>query len=367
MRTRAQRRFGYLAPRRRVWPRPAATCGPLRGRRAGAARPVLWNTAQLVGPHGILGSYDKTHIPQLGVDRFVQPGQGLYAVPDTALGRIGLQICYDWRFPEVTRSLALQGAELVAMPTCSPVSSRQADGLRNCVVVAEPGGATTTYPKVHLAGSESAVFEAGTELVLTEDRDTGLGCCYDLAFTGFSSRLLGVWCRTCRCGSTPASRDGRRIGARPPRAAGRLPQARLAQRRIALTATSCTPASYSGCTSSRGRLAACPRSRSPDARADLIPYIVYRLRAGSARADDRGRPMPEGADQPERGGQLAVSRRHCPGRPKRHRRRLRTDTRLQGVLTGLADRSIALRSLPGRRSASPTLSGSGWPVGARWC
>ncbi len=86
---------------------------------------LLWNTAQLVGPDGIVGGYDKTHIPQLGVDRFVQPGKGPYAVHDTPLGRIGLQICYDWCFPEVTRSLALQGAELVAMPTCSPLSSRQ--------------------------------------------------------------------------------------------------------------------------------------------------------------------------------------------------------------------------------------------------
>ncbi len=71
----------------------------------------------------------------------------------------------------------------------------EADGLRNCVVVAEPSGATTTYPKVHLAGSESAVFEAGAELVLTEDGDTGLGCCYDLAFAGFSGRLVEAGAR----------------------------------------------------------------------------------------------------------------------------------------------------------------------------
>lgn len=83
----------------------------------------LWNSALLLGPGELIGRYDKTHIPPLGVDRFVAPGQRPYQVHQTALGQIGMQICYDWRFPEVTRTLALAGAELVAMPTCSPLSS----------------------------------------------------------------------------------------------------------------------------------------------------------------------------------------------------------------------------------------------------
>lgn len=85
----------------------------------------LWNSSILIGPEGIIGSYDKTHIPQLGVDKYVVPGRGPYQVHQTAIGRIGLQICYDWRFPEVTRALALEGAELVVMPTCSPSSSNE--------------------------------------------------------------------------------------------------------------------------------------------------------------------------------------------------------------------------------------------------
>jgi predicted amidohydrolase len=83
----------------------------------------LWNTALLVGPDGLIGRYDKTHIPPLGADQYVTPGQGPYQVHPTAIGRIGMQICYDWRFPEVTRSLALEGADVVVMPTCSPSSS----------------------------------------------------------------------------------------------------------------------------------------------------------------------------------------------------------------------------------------------------
>jgi predicted amidohydrolase len=84
---------------------------------------ALRNTALLVGPDGILGRYRKTHLPFLGVDRFVLPGDEV-SVFETALGRIGIEICYDLRFPELTRSLALAGAELVAHPTNWPLAAR---------------------------------------------------------------------------------------------------------------------------------------------------------------------------------------------------------------------------------------------------
>ncbi len=84
---------------------------------------TLYNAAILVGPDGLIGSYRKTHLPFLGVDRFVTPGDG-FKVFDTALGRIGLIICYDLRFPEVTRALALQGADMVALPTNFPMAAK---------------------------------------------------------------------------------------------------------------------------------------------------------------------------------------------------------------------------------------------------
>jgi predicted amidohydrolase len=84
---------------------------------------TLYNAAILVGPDGLIGSYRKTHLPFLGVDRFVTPGDG-FKVFDTALGRIGLIICYDLRFPEVTRTLALQGADMVALPTNFPMAAK---------------------------------------------------------------------------------------------------------------------------------------------------------------------------------------------------------------------------------------------------
>jgi predicted amidohydrolase len=90
---------------------------------------LLRNTAVVVGPDGLLGRYRKTHLPYLGVDRFVTPGDELEVV-DTPVGRIGLEICYDLRFPELTRALALAGAEILVLPTNWPVqASANADVL----------------------------------------------------------------------------------------------------------------------------------------------------------------------------------------------------------------------------------------------
>lgn len=84
---------------------------------------TLRNSAVLVGPDGLVGTYRKTHLPFLGVDRFTVPGDEL-PVYETPLGRIGLEICYDLRFPEVTRTLALKGADLVAHPTNFPIAAK---------------------------------------------------------------------------------------------------------------------------------------------------------------------------------------------------------------------------------------------------
>jgi predicted amidohydrolase len=84
---------------------------------------ALRNAAVFVGPDGLVGTYWKSHLPFLGVDRFVVPGDEL-PVYETPLGRIGVEICYDLRFPEVTRTLALKGADIVAHPTNFPVAAR---------------------------------------------------------------------------------------------------------------------------------------------------------------------------------------------------------------------------------------------------
>ena len=120
---------------------------------------VLRNTAVLVGPNGLIGRYRKSHIACIGADRFTTPGDDRYEVYETPIGRIGLQVCYDWRFPEITRVLALQGADVIAHPTNSPVAARAlADFL----------------PRARAA--ENAVFFLMSNRVGTENGTTFFGC-----------------------------------------------------------------------------------------------------------------------------------------------------------------------------------------------
>jgi predicted amidohydrolase len=72
---------------------------------------VIYNGSVLFGPEGVLENYRKMHLWHCEKLYFT-PGDGAGVVP-TAIGRIGMQVCYDIRFPEVTRSLALKGAEIV--------------------------------------------------------------------------------------------------------------------------------------------------------------------------------------------------------------------------------------------------------------
>ena len=80
------------------------------------------NAALLFTPDGTVWRYFKTHLPFLGVDRFVVPGWDL-PVFETEIGRIGLLVCYDLRVPEAARSLALDGADLIVLPTNWPVGA----------------------------------------------------------------------------------------------------------------------------------------------------------------------------------------------------------------------------------------------------
>lgn len=80
-----------------------------------------YNTAVLISPAGErLAVYRKVHLYDAFNGREserIVPGDAPPPVVDTVLGRIGLQICYDIRFPEWSRLLALAGAEYIVMPT----------------------------------------------------------------------------------------------------------------------------------------------------------------------------------------------------------------------------------------------------------
>lgn len=89
-------------------------------------RATLFNTALFVGPEGIIGKYRKMYLPTHSVfeeKRHFRPGYQAAAF-DTSIGKIGLCICYDVFFPEVTRLVRLQGAELIVCISASPAVRR---------------------------------------------------------------------------------------------------------------------------------------------------------------------------------------------------------------------------------------------------
>jgi predicted amidohydrolase len=75
----------------------------------------FFNTALLAGPDGEIGRYRKLHLFNEEKLWFT-PGDSPPVVYDLDIGRIGIMICFDWRFPEVARLLAIQGAQLLLHP-----------------------------------------------------------------------------------------------------------------------------------------------------------------------------------------------------------------------------------------------------------
>jgi predicted amidohydrolase len=83
----------------------------------------FYNAAMLVGPGGVVGTYRKVHLPYIGIDRFLTPGDRPFQVFDLPFGKVGVNICYDISFPEPARALKLMGAELIALITNWPTAA----------------------------------------------------------------------------------------------------------------------------------------------------------------------------------------------------------------------------------------------------
>jgi len=80
---------------------------------------TLYNSAVLIGPEGLVGTYRKIHLGiPLETNRFT-PGDSV-PVFETRLGPVGISICYDfYNNPELSRILALKGARILVNPTAS--------------------------------------------------------------------------------------------------------------------------------------------------------------------------------------------------------------------------------------------------------
>jgi predicted amidohydrolase len=83
------------------------------------ARGALYNAAAVVDGSGVIAVYRKTHLWDTERGLF-EAGGDPPPVVETPVGRIGVCVCYDLFFPELTRGLALDGADIIVAPTNSP-------------------------------------------------------------------------------------------------------------------------------------------------------------------------------------------------------------------------------------------------------
>ena len=126
---------------------------------------TLYNASVLVGPKGFIGKYRKMYLPTHSVfeeKRYFRPGYEA-ATFTTELGKIGLIICYDLFFPEVTRLARLQGAQLIVCISASPAVRR---AFFETLTVARAIENTAFLAYVNLVGIEDGLqFWGGSRLV----------------------------------------------------------------------------------------------------------------------------------------------------------------------------------------------------------
>jgi predicted amidohydrolase len=133
----------------------------------------LFNSSVLVAPDGKVVTYRKAYPANFGPFEeglYFGRGDGL-TLAETALGRIGLLICYDTFFPEIAKAYALAGADFLAIISASPATSKPffdrilpARAIENALPV--------LY--ANLVGTElNVVFQGGTQAIGPRGEDLG--------------------------------------------------------------------------------------------------------------------------------------------------------------------------------------------------
>jgi predicted amidohydrolase len=119
----------------------------------------LFNSAALLDGDGVLAVYRKLHLWDQE-SRWFSPGEREAPVVETRHGRIGLAVCYDIEFPELTRGLALRGAELLALPANWPHDQSPPDGRP---VLHTLAAMTAYWSHIFVAVSDRCGTERGCE------------------------------------------------------------------------------------------------------------------------------------------------------------------------------------------------------------
>ncbi len=153
-----EQRFAEAAHRNQVWLIPGSMY-----ERAGAK---VYNTASVISPSGkVIARYRKI-FPFCPYEQHVASGNELCIFEVPGVGRFGLTICYDMWFPELVRSLALSGAEVILHPSMTGTLDRDVE-----VAIARASAAVNQvyFVSVNVADrlgcGESCVYGPGGELI----------------------------------------------------------------------------------------------------------------------------------------------------------------------------------------------------------
>jgi N-carbamoylputrescine amidase len=134
---------------------------------------ALYNSAAIVGPDGFTGTYRKVHL--WGAENlFFEPGDLGVPVWKVQFGRMAVAICYDGWFPETYRLAALQGADILCVPTnWVPMPNQPANMLVMANILAM-GGAHS-----------NSMYVAAADRVGIERDQSFLGSSLIVSHTGF--------------------------------------------------------------------------------------------------------------------------------------------------------------------------------------
>ncbi len=149
-------------------------------------REKVYNTLHLVGPEGLVGAYRKIHLFSLmREDQFLEPGTEHVIFPTKFCDIAGI-ICYDIRFPELARALALEGAKILFVPAEFPHPRKnhweillKARAIENQLFVVACNR-TGKSEKYHFFGNSAVIDPWGEVLVKAADQEGSISCNVDL-------------------------------------------------------------------------------------------------------------------------------------------------------------------------------------------
>ncbi len=134
---------------------------------------ALYNAAVVIGPEGVIGTYRKNHL-WAAENLFFEPGNLGVPVFHTEIGRIAVAVCYDIWFPEVFRLAALQGADILCVPTNWVPMADQPEDLPKMSNILAMGGAHA-----------NSMYVAAADRIGTERGQPFIGNSLIVSYTGW--------------------------------------------------------------------------------------------------------------------------------------------------------------------------------------